>query len=96
MPELRVEISARFKSEAEKLLGSNHEYFVASLEWVLRRRAEMGQRLRGSEQRIWPYYPDDGHVYLTYYSIADGQVRLNSLVKKATPISPKLLDLADD
>jgi len=96
VPDLKIEVSPRFRQEAQALLGPEHgENFLKSLEWMLLRGAEMGQRVRGSRKRVWPYFPGDGYVYLAYYEIVDNEVRLTSLVKRPTPISPQILDLED-
>lgn len=96
MPDLNVRRNPRFNQEAQELLGPDRfDGFVAGLEWVLRRKAELGQRVRRSRLQVWPVYPGDGYVYITYYSVAEREVTLRSMIKRPTPVSPQIFDLED-
>ena len=96
MPDLNVRRSPLFNQKAKELLGPDRfENFVVGLEWVLRRNAELGQRVRKSKLFVWPVYPGDGYVYITYYSVAENEVTLRSMIKRPAPVSPQIFDLED-
>jgi hypothetical protein len=96
LPDLALEISDRFRREAEEVLEpERREGFFKALEWALRRSAGSGQRVVGSNTQIWPYYPNDGYVYVAYYEIAGPIVRVLSVTKRRVPISRHTLGLEE-
>jgi hypothetical protein len=93
---VRIQKSARFEQESLELLGEDRlKPILEGLEWMLLRSATTGQKVRGTEIRAWPLFPGDGYVYLAFYRIEDDVVRLESLIKRPVPISPRVLDLED-
>lgn len=96
MPDRELEFSDRFRQEAEEVLeAEGREDFLKALEWALRRSAESGQKVVGSNTLIWPYYPNDGYVYVAYYEISESAVRVLSLTKRRVPISRHTLGLEE-
>ena len=96
MPDVKVLKSSRFEQEVRELLAPDQRVgIVASLEWVLRQRAEFGARVRGTSLQAWPVFPGDGHGYVAFYQVIDTTVTLTSLVKRPTPLAPHFFDLED-
>ena len=56
----------------------------------------MGARVRGTDEQVWPIYPNDGYAYIAYYRVSGGKVMLQSLVKRRTPVAPQFFDLEND
>ena len=93
---MEVQKSARFEQESLELLGEDRRKpILEGLEWALLRSATLGQKVRGTDLRVWPLFPGDGYVYLAFYRIESEVVRLESLIKRPVPISPRVLDLED-
>jgi hypothetical protein len=97
VPDLRITPSDRFRSDTRELLGDERWQTISSgFEWTLRRSAELGQKVRGTQDlRVYPIYPGDGHVYIVYYRILGDEIILKSMVKRHTPVSPRVLDFED-
>ena len=93
---MEIRKSARFEQEAQALLGADREKAIlVGLEWALQRSASLGQRVGETAWRAWPLFPGDGHVYIAYYRIERDAIRLESLIKRSVPISPRVLDLEE-
>ncbi len=93
---MEVRKSPLFEQAARELLATDRQKAILDgLEWALLRSATLGQRVRGTDLRAWPLFPGDGHVYIAFYLIDGDVVRLESLIKRPVPISPRVLDLED-
>ena len=93
---MKVLRSAQFEREAQELLPVGwRAIIVEGLEWALRRSAELGQKVRGTNLQVWPLFPGDGYVYVAYYLLSGDEITLKSLVKRSVPVSPQIFDLED-
>lgn len=97
MPE-RVEETQVFEQDVEALLDPKlRKAILGILQETLLHKAEFGQRVRGTARiQIWPVFQNDGLVYIAYYRVEGDTVVLLRMIKRATPLSPRLLDLDED
>lgn len=97
MPD-RLRYTGSFEQDAAELLDPRvKDSILRILAEKLPCKAEFGQRVRGTARlQVWPVYPNDGFVYVAYYRVEGDEVVLLRLRKRATPMSPQLLDLEDD
>jgi hypothetical protein len=78
-------------------LGDRWESVTRGIEWRLQRSAHFGQKIRNTELRICPVFLGGGEAYVAYYLIVDDdEVKLQSIVRHTTPLSPQFFDLEDD
>jgi hypothetical protein len=82
----------QFKEEAERLFDSGTNDIRTALVWALERGPLSGQKLAGRDQWIWVIFRGN-FAYLAYYSMSGHTVKLESVVKRQTPVAPGPLGL---
>lgn len=88
----RVVENDQFKEEAERLFDATNSDIRKALVWALEHSPIFGQQVAGRDQWIWVIY-HGGFAYLAYYSMSGNIVKLESIIKRQTPIAPGPLGL---
>jgi len=91
----RIEKSEKFEEEARQLFGTDsNSAILAALDWALSRKPFFGQLVKDSDKRAWSVR-DSGYAFIAYYRILGDVVFLDSLIRRALPVSPKALGLEE-
>jgi hypothetical protein len=85
--------SLRFEASLLRLFSSvqRGDAALIGLEWTLHRIAAHGNAVRGTTLLCWPIHPDDGRLYIVYYSVEDHRVILQDL-RRRDPLPPDFMD----
>ncbi len=80
----------RFEAALETLFETcpRGDEAIVGLEWILHHIAELGTRVHDTELFCWPIIPDDGQVYIAYYTLERHRVILRDLVRR-NPLPPE-------
>jgi hypothetical protein len=85
--------SPRFEASLLKLFSSvqRGDEAIVGLEWTLHRIASYGNAVRGVTLLCWPVHPDDGHLYIVYYSLEEHRVTLQD-IRRREPLPPEYVE----
>jgi hypothetical protein len=82
----------QFKEEFERLFDRGGDFIRAGLNWAVQREPLLGQKVVGVDRWAWSTFHGE-FAYLVYYSVSGNTVKLESIIKRKTPVAPGPLGL---